>query len=462
MHPLRDLPLIAVVRPQGAQPGRFIADATQRITLRELALKTNLQGRAEDWRDRCVLLATVAQLPSVLALIELDGQARRVVICTPDLSRAHIEAAIEDAAVELLVTDGARLPADLAPQLRVVRCSERLADRRETAPRTTATQWVLFTSGSTGRPKLVLHSLKTLMGAIGDGLGAAGDPPVWSTFYDVRRYGGLQVLLRALAGAGSMVLSDPAEPPGRFLRRAGQAKVTHISGTPSHWRRALISGAAREMAPRYVRLSGETADQTILDALKAAFADAEVAHAFASTEAGVAFDVRDGKAGFPASLLSNDGDVLLRVEEGSLRIRSARTAARYLGERVPELASADGFVDTGDMVEKHGDRYLFVGRRNDIINVGGLKVHPEAVEAVINQHPAVSMSRVSSRRNPITGAIVVADVVLGPNHDEPDEVKEEIMHLCRHKLARHQIPASLRVVSSLAIAESGKLLRRHA
>jgi acyl-coenzyme A synthetase/AMP-(fatty) acid ligase len=223
-----------------------------------------------------------------------------------------------------------------------------------------------------------------------------------------------------------------------------------------------MSGAAREMAPRYVRLSGETADQTILDVLKTTFPDAQVAHAFASTEAGVAFDVRDGKAGFPAALLSSNGAVALRVEEGSLRIRSARIAARYLGDQAPELSGADGFVDTGDMVEKHGDRYVFVGRRNDIINVGGMKVHPEAVEAVINQHPAVSMSRVSSRRNPITGAIVIADIVLGPSHDAGDDVREEIMNLCRHKLARHQIPVSLRVVSCLPIAESGKLVRRHA
>ena len=38
------------------------------------------------------------------------------------------------------------------------------------------------------------------------------------------------------------------------------------------------------------------------------------------------------------------------------------------------LADADGFVDTGDMVELRGDRYYFVGRREGVINVGGLKV----------------------------------------------------------------------------------------
>ena len=77
----------------------------------------------------------------------------------------------------------------------------------------------------------------------------------------------------------------------------------------------------------------------------------------------------------------------------------------------PALTDADGFVDTGDMVEQRGDRLYFVGRRSGIINVGGLKVHPEEVEAVINRHAGVRMSLVKARANPITGAIVVADVV---------------------------------------------------
>jgi acyl-coenzyme A synthetase/AMP-(fatty) acid ligase len=456
------VPLLAVMRPRESLRGRFMADAGRRVAVRDLADKTSLAEKASVFLGRSVLLATRHQLETVLALAELDGVAARIVICTPDVSDEHLRAAIKDAGIEIVVTDGQRLPSDIAGNLPVAVCGEALHDRTETPARTTETEWVLFTSGTTGRPKLVLHTLKTLMGAFGDGVGMAGAGLVWSTFYDVRRYGGMQILLRALAGGGSIVLSDPAEAPANFLRRAGDAKVTHISGTPSHWRRALMSGAANDMAPASVRLSGEPADQSILDALGRAFPHAEVAHAFASTEAGVAFDVRDGKAGFPASLLADDGVVGLRVEEGSLRIRSARTAARYVGADAPSLTAADGFVDTGDMVERHGDRYVFVGRRNDIINVGGLKVHPEAVESVINQHPAVSMSRVFSRQSPITGAIVVADVVLGRAEGVSASVRTEIMDLCRDRLPRHQVPVSLRIVSSLPIAESGKLLRRYA
>ena len=237
-------------------------------------------------------------------------------------------------------------------------------------------------------------------------------PVIWSTFYDIRRYGGLQIFLRALLGGGSLVLSSAQESTGDFLVRAGAQGVTHISGTPSHWRARSMSPSARRIAPQYVRLSGEIADQAILDNLRAFYPEARIAHAFASTEAGVAFEVGDGLAGFPASLIGQPGaGVEMKVEDGSLRIRSARNAIRYLGGASEPLADKDGFVDTGDMVELRGDRYYFVGRRDGIINVGGLKVHPEEVEAVINRHPRVQMSLVKARKNPITGAVVVADVV---------------------------------------------------
>ena len=69
-----------------------------------------------------------------------------------------------------------------------------------------------------------------------------------------------------------------------------------------------------------------------------------------------------------------------------MRIRSTRTAHAYVGRKAAELTDGEGFVDTGDMVELRGDSYHFVGRRGGIINIGGLKVHPEEIEAVINRH----------------------------------------------------------------------------
>jgi acyl-CoA synthetase (AMP-forming)/AMP-acid ligase II len=225
-----------------------------------------------------------------------------------------------------------------------------------------------------------------------------------------------------------------------------------------------MSGDTALIAPEYVRLSGEVADQTVLDNLRAAFPNSRIAHAFASTEAGVAFDVRDGLAGFPAALVDNPGGAIeMKVQDGTLWIRSDRTATRYLGAAAAALASTDGYVDTGDMVELVEGRYYFRGRKGGIINVGGLKVYPEEVESVLNADPRVRMSLVKGRRNPITGAVVVAEVVLADVQDidaaNADGLKDDLLNACRRTLAAHKVPALLRFVPALELNAAGKLVR---
>jgi acyl-coenzyme A synthetase/AMP-(fatty) acid ligase len=438
---------------------RFLWGAGTSVAVAQLAGGSSLGGKIEELRGRSVLLAVEDQLPAALALIELDGVARRVVLCTPDVLSEYLPSIIRTAEIDAIVADDASPVSGAESVGRVVACSPSVEAPAPDRRGEIATEWVLLTSGTTGVPKLVLHSLASLTGPMtGGGL---GEHAVWSTFYDIRRYGGLQIFLRAMLGGGSMVLSAAGEPVAELLQRVGVHGVSHISGTPSHWRRALMSPARRGMAPRYVRLSGEIADQAVLDHLRAAFPDADIAHAFASTEAGVAFAVGDGRAGFPASLIDRPGgEVEMRVTDGSLRIRSTRNAARYLGGAAAALAGADGFVDTGDIVERHGDRYLFVGRRGGIINVGGQKVHPEEVESVINHHPRVRMCLVRARKNPITGALVVADVVARTKADTA--LRDEILAACRATLPRHKVPAAIRFVPALAVAASGKLVRPHA
>lgn len=450
--------LWSTLREDPSLDARALWAADGGVALGDLRAATSLGGALSGLRGRSVLLATRDQLTAALALIELDGVARRLVLCPPDVPVEHVPFIAATAEVDAVVSDR-DAPDAAAPAVGAfVTCRPALTAGSVDREPLARTDWILLTSGTTGRPKLVEHTLASLAGAIQPA--AATPSPVWSTFYDIRRYGGLQIFLRAILGSGSMVLSSADEPTGNFLIRAGHHGVTHISGTPSHWRRALMSPSARRMRPGYVRLSGEIADQAILDALRACYPEARVAHAFASTEAGVAFDVNDGLAGFPASLLeATGGGVSLKVEGGSLRIRSSRTAARYLGPG-GGLADADGFVDTGDMLERRGERYYFVGRRGGIINVGGLKVHPEEIEAVINTHPDVRMSLVRTRKNPITGAVVVADVV--PKGAPDGTLQHAILERCRERLPRHKVPAIINVVAALPVAASGKLVRHGA
>jgi acyl-coenzyme A synthetase/AMP-(fatty) acid ligase len=443
--------------------GRTLSDARQSVSLTELAGQTCLDGRLGELSGRSVLLAVADQLVSGLAIIEMDGVVRRMLLCPPDLAADHISALIADAEIDAVVTDRPAQWAASGIELVVLAQTPMRSVPRTQTER--ATEWLMLTSGTSGVPKIVGHTLEGLTGAIVADGPARGAPPVWATFYDIRRYGGLQIFLRAIIGGGSMVLSEPGEPVSDYVARLREKSVTHISGTPSHWRKLLMSGAVSEFSPRYVRLSGEIADQAVLDGLSRAFPDASVGHAYASTEAGVGFAVNDGLEGFPADLIGETRNgVEMKIEDGSLRIRSTRTAHAYVGRQAAALTDAQGFVDTGDMVERRGDRYHFVGRRGGIINIGGLKVHPEEIEAVINRHPDVRMSRARSRRSPITGAIVVADVILadGDSAGRSNEIRNAILADCRASLAAHKVPAVIKFVASLDVTAAGKLARHDA
>jgi acyl-coenzyme A synthetase/AMP-(fatty) acid ligase len=446
-------------------PPRFLWGAQASVCIDHVLNGTALGGRLSEVAGRSVLVATRDPVATALALIELDGVAGRLIVCTPDLPSEQLPAVVWKTGADVIVTDHDGV--DDLPGIPVrILCTGAVTPAERMLWACRRTEWVLLTSGTTGTPKMVAHSFGSLTAPIGGGLGQGVDV-VWGTFYDIRRYGGLQIFLRAVLGRGSFVLSEPGEPIGDYLVRLGAHGATHVSGTPTHWRRVLMSPVARAIAPRYIRLSGEIADQGILNALRSFYPQASIGHAFASTEAGVGFEVNDGLEGFPASMVGAPGDVQIRVDDGSLRIRSARAAARYVGEEHSRLADDDGFVDTGDVVERRVDRYYFLGRRSGIINVGGLKVHPEEVEAAINRHPAVHMSMVRSKSSPITGSLVVADVVL-KREPEPgvagerigDFIKRQILRICHDRLAPHKIPATIRFVPALEIAAAGKLARR--
>ncbi|WFU38824.1 class I adenylate-forming enzyme family protein [Bradyrhizobium sp. CB82] len=443
--------------------GRTISDARHSISLTDIHRYSCLTGESRELSGRSVLLATSRQLLSALAMIELDGVVRCMLLCPPDLDPDRIQALLAGAEIDAIVTDRPLQQCAAGSYLIVAAgLPERSNVEWETQR---ATEWLMLTSGTSGLPKIVRHTLDGLAGAIIAEGPARHRSATWATFYDIRRYGGLQIFLRAVIGGGSMVLSESGEAIADHVARLRAAGVTHISGTPSHWRKLLMSCAATNFSPRYVRLSGEIADQALLDGLARTFPHASIGHAYASTEAGVGFAVDDAREGFPADLIGQSREgVEMKIVDGSLRIRSHRTALAYVGADAPSLTDAEGFVDTGDMVELRGERCYFVGRRSGIINIGGLKVHPEEIEAVINRHASVQLSRARSRSSPITGAIVVADVVLaaGTDRERQEAIRTEILNQCKDCLAAWKVPAVIRFVERLDVTAAGKLARTDA
>ena len=85
--------------------GRTLSDARQVVSLTEFAGETCLAGRLAELSGRSVLLAVTGQFLAGLAMIEIDGVARRMLLCPPDLNADHLQAIVEDADIDAVVTD---------------------------------------------------------------------------------------------------------------------------------------------------------------------------------------------------------------------------------------------------------------------------------------------------------------------------------------------------------------------
>ena len=439
---------------------------TRVITAKELASLSVCPGEDKRVVGKSVLLALEDPLLLAIALVELDGRARRLVITPSEIATANVFAAAETAEADVILSDHALVGCHSGQSVQVVGARLGVGDVPSSG-QVADTEWVLLTSGTAGAAKLVQHSLHSLTHSIR--LREKGGTRIrWGMLYDPARFAGLQVFLQALLGGDELILSQPGLALNKRLTILCKRNVTHLSATPSFWRRILMSSVAQRLALRQITLGGEIADQAVLDGLHKAFPHARITHIYASTEAGVGFSVNDGRAGFPIEILDKPPPgVQVRVRDGRLWIRSARAARRYLIDS-QALTDGDGFIDTGDAIELRNARYYFLGRTSGAINVGGMKVHPEEVERILNAAIDVRMSRVYARKNPFIGNVVVADVVLRDESGEASrssleaDARERILDFCRKNLMPHMVPAVIRFVSSIALGTGGKVSRRDA
>lgn len=399
--------------------------------------------------DRPVALCLRDPVTLIRALAALDGRTGTMLLLSGALDADTVRVLAERTGCGALVTDRD----DLLAHATALRFEDATAPGG--AASRAATTWLLTTSGTTGTPKVVPHTLKSLTRSVFRF--PPKDAPNWGLLYDPTRFAGLQVTLQALVGGGRLLAVDTHQPIAAQIAALAAMGCTHLSATPTLWRRVLMVPDHKALSLRQITLGGEIADQAVIDALRAAYPAARVTHIYASTEAGVGFSVNDGRAGFPAAYLAlAPGGVKLKIVDDILWLRPP------LGPAVasPEIAvDAEGYIRSGDLIEAAGDRLHFRGREGGLINVGGVKIYPETVEDAVKSVPGVALVQVSSKKNPITGTLVVAEVQLSPGAD-PATTKQAILDTCRARLVREAVPAIVRFVEGFEINAAGKLQRK--
>lgn len=314
----------------------------------------------------------------------------------------------------------------------------------------------LLTSGTTGPPKIVAHTLANLaMRALASAGATAGAGARWLLTYQPSAFAGMQVILTAACTDG-VIVTAPRRNYEEWFQAVRRHQVTHISGTPTFWRGFLMLAEPGSLPDlRQATLGGEAVDQATLDRLRLVCPHARITHVYASTEAGVVFSVNDGQAGFPAAWLGKRVQgAELRIRDGILEVRTPCAMLGYLSAHQARY-SDDGWLITGDRVEISEDRVRFLGRQDSVVNVGGLKVHPYVVESCLLACDNVLEARVYGKPNPITGAVLCADLVV-PGGIDQSALRDRVVSHCRERLSNFEVPRVWRFVDSVPVSLSGK------
>lgn len=414
-------------------------------------------------RGKRVAIFSECEIDLASLMVLFDGICEQITILPNVDDPAVLRAVVDDSGCELVVTGSSSSAVlDLDPLIIDLKLLWQPPSSIESPPRPLhLTRWVIPTSGTSGRPKLVSHSLASLTRALKNDV-RRGSEFRWGLLYRLSSFAGLQVFLQSWYGGSTLTFGRPDASLADRIEGFLKNQCTALSATPTMWRKLLMGTRITELPLRQITLGGEIVDQKVLDVLAEAFPQARILHVYASTEAGVGFSIRDGRAGFPADYLhSPPAGVAIRVDgAGRLSLRHANRADQFYLDGRLRLKDDDGYVDTGDVVHRHGDRYVFQGRANGTINVGGNKVHPEEVEEALLQCTDVQMARVIARKSPITGALVQAEVVVSADCQLPHErLKSALIEHCRKSMEPYKVPAFIRFVTSIETTSSGKVKR---
>ncbi len=401
-----------------------------------------------------------------LAVLSLDAA---IVPISPTLMSDERETLAERMDVHHLLTDAAAVPdapgaplADLpgvAHAFRLARRTPRQAPAAEYASIRPA--FIRFSSGTTGASKGVVLAHETILDrtdAANEGLRVTSDDVVgWvlsMSFHFV-----VTILLFLRKGATLVICGEPM--PGGLVGALQQHPVTLLYASPLHYQMLTMAGALTPAHLARVRLAVSTAVK-----LPAAVArdfharlGLRLTEAYGIIEVGLPFihtpeaGPHDGCLGrpLPAYTVRLDGN-------GEVLIRGKGMFDAYFSPWQPrQVCQPDGWFHTGDVGEIEADGSLrLVGRCKAVINFSGMKLFPQEIEEVLNQHPAVAESLVYGEPHPHYGQIPCARIVLrtGVAYDEAD-----LRVFCRARLATCKLPKHFSVVPAIGKTASGKLRR---
>ena len=383
-------------------------------------------------------------IPLFLALTERAAIAVPLVSATPVQQQEFIKIAQADALIDTDSDTGSsiELRAPILPRHFLL---DQLLARRHPG-------LVLFSSGSTGKPKAILHDLVPMLSKY-----LSPRPPNRIIcFLLLDHIGGVNTMYHTLAHGGT-VIPVLDRSPAAVCRSIEHHRAEILPTTPSFLNLLLLSGAYRAAdlsSLRIVTYGTELMPATTLTKLREALPGVDLRQTYGLSEVGI---LRSKSRPDGSLWLKVGGDGYeTKVVDGALWIRAESAMMGYLN--APPAFDQEGWFNTNDVVEQDGEWLRFLGRRSEIINVGGVKVYPAEVEAILLEMPGVLDATVRGQPNGLLGQIVVARVTL-EQHEPPLLFKTRMRKFFFGRVPPYMVPARVEVLDALQYNERFKRIR---
>lgn len=311
---------------------------------------------------------------------------------------------------------------------------------------------IIFSSGSTGTSKAAVHDFLPLLNKFKVERKSAR----MITFLLFDHIGGINTMFYLLSNTGCMVILD-SRKPDNVCKSIEKYKVEILPTSPTFINLLILSEAYKNYdlsSLQMVTYGTEPMPESTLLKFNELFPNIKLLQTYGLSEIGI----MRSKSRSSNSLYVKIGgeDFQTRIKDGLLEIKSKSAMLGYLNAESP--FTEDGWFKTGDAVEVDGEYIKILGRKSELINVGGQKVFPAEVESVIQEMDGVEEVAVSGEQNILTGQVVKAKVKLSTNETVSD-FKKRLRKFCKGKLESFKIPQQIELSTESLHGERFKKMR---
>ena len=312
---------------------------------------------------------------------------------------------------------------------------------------------VLFTSGSAGKPKAVVHDFVGLL----EKFKLRRSPARILNFLLFDHWGGLNTMFHTLSNGGT-IITVRSRIPDEICKTIEKNRAEILPTSPTFLNLLLLSESYKRYnlsSLKVISYGTEPMPPSTLKRLKEVFPGTKLLQTYGLIEVGV---LRTMSKSDDSLWLKFGGEGFqTRVVDGILQIKAPSTMLGYLNAASP--FTEDGWFITDDSVEVDDEYIKILGRKSEIINVGGEKVYPTEVENVIQEMGNVGEVSVYGEKNPITGNIVCAKVRLLDDEDKKAFVLR-LKKYCRERLANYKVPVKVFITHDPQYSKRYKKKRR--